>query len=94
MPVRKYRSIEEMPEPPWKRPGDPDLYRALARLWETARRLQPRQFPCGVYKHRSMEDMNRQRDEWDAAPSWHPSGDKRRLACEAARSLRPARAPG
>jgi predicted nucleotidyltransferase len=67
MPVQKFRSIEDTPDPPWRVPGDPELYIALARLWEASRRMRPRQFPPGVYKHRSMEDMNRQQDEWDAA---------------------------
>lgn len=67
MPVYKFRSIEEMPDPPWRTPGDPELYRALARLSETSRRLRPRCFPAGVYKHRSIEEMNAQRVQWDAA---------------------------
>jgi hypothetical protein len=66
MPVRKYRSVADMPDPPWRRPGDSELYRALAGLWDMSRRLRPRRFPPGVYRHRSIEDMNRQRDEWDA----------------------------
>jgi hypothetical protein len=33
MPVRRYRSVEEMSEPRWREPGDPELYRAMAGLW-------------------------------------------------------------
>jgi hypothetical protein len=65
MPIWKYRSVDEMPDPAWRKPGDPELYRALAALWDTSRRLRPRQFPAGVHRHRSMEEMNRQRDDWD-----------------------------
>jgi hypothetical protein len=65
MPVRKFRSIEDMPGETWHAPGDPRLYRTLAQLWATSRQLCPRQFPAGVFKHRSIDDMNRQRDEWD-----------------------------
>jgi hypothetical protein len=50
----------------WRTPGDPALYRALVNLSETTRRLHPRRFPAGVYKHRSIEEMNAQRDQWDA----------------------------
>lgn len=67
MPVFKYRAIEDMPGEVWRTPGSPELYRAIARLWNTSRRLHPRHFPPGVTKHRSIEDMNRQRDEWDGA---------------------------
>ena len=65
MPVKKYRSIEDMPDETWRAPGDPGLYRALAELWATSRRLRPRRFPPGVFRHRSMEGMNQQRDQWD-----------------------------
>jgi hypothetical protein len=67
MAVYKFRSVEDMPGETWRRPGDPELYRALSRLWATARLLRPRTFPAGVSKHRTMGDMNRQRDEWDRA---------------------------
>ncbi len=65
MPVQKFRSIEDMPGETWLTPGDPALYRTLASLWETSRRLWPRRFPPGVFKHRSIDSMQRQRDEWD-----------------------------
>lgn len=67
MPVQKFRSIADTPDVPWRVPGDPVLYVALARLWNTSGRIRPRRFPAGVYKHRSIEEMNRQRDAWDAA---------------------------
>lgn len=66
MSVRKFRSIEDMPDDSWKTPGDPVLYRALERIWDLSRRMRPRRFPAGVYKHRSMDELNRQRDQWDA----------------------------
>jgi hypothetical protein len=55
-----------MPDPAWRAAGDPDLFGALARLCDASRRMRPRQFSAGVYKHRSIEEMNRQRDRWDA----------------------------
>jgi hypothetical protein len=58
MPVTKYRSVEEMPGETWLQPGDPELYRAVARLWATSRRLRPRRFAAGVTRFRSIEDMN------------------------------------
>ena len=67
MPIYKFRSVEDMPAPAWRTPGDPALYRALFNLSETIRRLHPRRFPAGVYKHRSIDEMNAQRDRWDRA---------------------------
>jgi hypothetical protein len=48
----------------WRRPGDPDLYRAIASVWDFGRRSRPRRFPPGVYRHRSMSDLNAQTEQW------------------------------
>jgi hypothetical protein len=67
MPVRRFRSVEDMKGPHWYAPGEPELYRALRRVWALhARTLRPR-FPPGVYRHRSIEDMNAQQELWDEA---------------------------
>lgn len=66
-PVRKFRSVEEMESPLWRRPGDPDLYRAIALVWAFGRRTVPRRFPPGVHRHRSIEQLDRQVEEWSAA---------------------------
>ncbi len=63
MPIRKYRSIEEMDASTWRRPGDPELYRAIAFVWDLARRTNPRRFPVGVHRFRSIEEMNQADDE-------------------------------
>jgi hypothetical protein len=63
MPVYKYRSIEEMDARSWRHPGDPELYRAIAFVWDLARRTNPRRFSPGVYRYRSIDDMNRADDE-------------------------------
>jgi hypothetical protein len=57
MPVRKFRSVEEMERPLWRTPGDPALYRAMARLWDFGRRSRPRRFVPGVYRSRSIEGL-------------------------------------
>jgi hypothetical protein len=58
MPVYKHRSVEAMDAHQWRRPGDPELYRAMAFLWELARRTNPRRFTPGVYRYRSVGQMN------------------------------------
>jgi hypothetical protein len=62
VPVRKFRSIEEMDAYTWRRPGDPDLYRAIAFVWDLARRTNPRRFTPGVYRYRSIDEMNQADD--------------------------------
>jgi len=64
MPVQKFRSIADMPDPPRRQPGDPALYKAIATVWESSRRANPRRFPPGVYKFRSIEEMNRAQEQW------------------------------
>ena len=59
MPIYKFRSIEEMDAQTWRTPGDPALYQAIRFTWELARRTNPRRFPPGVHKFRSIDEMNR-----------------------------------
>jgi len=64
MPVRKFRDVDAMEQGKWRQPGDPDLYRAIAAVWDFGRRTQKRRFPPGVYRHRSIEALNRQTEMW------------------------------
>lgn len=48
----------------WRAPG-PELWRAIARVWDFAARTCPRRFPPGVYKHRSIEEAQALRDKWE-----------------------------
>jgi hypothetical protein len=64
MPVRKFRSIEEMNGEVWRRPGDPALFRAMRRLWEVGVRTSRRRYPPGVHKHRGIEEMQGVQEKW------------------------------
>jgi hypothetical protein len=64
MPVQKFRSVADMPDPPRRLPGDPALYKAIAGVWKFGRRANPRRFPPGVYKYRSIEEMSRAQEQW------------------------------
>jgi len=63
MPVRKYRSVEEMPDAPVLKPLDPDNLRIACELSELAYALHPWKLEPGVYKFRSIEEMSRAREE-------------------------------
>jgi hypothetical protein len=67
MPVRRFRSVEEMDRPAWFRPGDPALYRAIAVAWDFGRRANPRRFPPGVERFGGIEDMRRIQEQRDGA---------------------------
>jgi hypothetical protein len=64
MPVRRFQRIEDMEQPVWREPGDPQLYRAIASLWDFGRRTRRRRLPPGVYRHASIEDLNAQAERW------------------------------
>ncbi|HEV3457178.1 MAG TPA: hypothetical protein VHG32_11515 [Thermoanaerobaculia bacterium] len=67
MPVRKFRSLEEMEDARWHEPGDPALWQAIDRVWRFAAETCPMRFPPGVYHHRSIEEAKQQRELWDEA---------------------------
>ena len=66
MPVRRFRDVSEMEDTLWRERG-PELFDAIRRVWSFAdRTVQPR-FPRGVYRHRSVEEMNAQDERWAQA---------------------------
>jgi hypothetical protein len=67
MPVRKFRSVDEMEQPQWRAPGDPRLYRAIAQVWAFGRRVVPRRFPPGVHRYRTIEELDRTVEAWSLA---------------------------
>jgi len=72
MPLRKYRSVEEMPSPRWSERLDPENLRRACDVSALAGRLHPRRFPAGLHKYRSIEDASEARRGWelhDVAPS-------------------------
>lgn len=64
MPVRKYRSVAEMPDVKPLRPLDPENLRIACELTELAYRLHPWHFEPGVRKFRSVEEAWEHRKEW------------------------------
>lgn len=57
MPVRKFRSVDEMHAAVWRPAGSPELVRAIASVLAFGRRLRPRRFPPGVRKFRSVAEL-------------------------------------
>jgi len=76
MPVRKFRSIEDMSRAHWRAPGDPDLYRTIARLWSFGQRSGVHRFPPGVYRSRSVQEINERNEQWSLA-NFHAFVDAR-----------------
>ena len=57
MPVKRFRSVEEMNQLAWRSAGDPALVRAIASVWAFGNRLRQRAFSPGVRKFRSIVEM-------------------------------------
>ena len=57
MPVRKFRSIEEMNQAVWREPGDPSLEQAIRALWQLGKRTSRTRFRPGVYRFRTISEM-------------------------------------
>jgi len=65
MPVRRFRSIAEMKrEARWRPAGTPELWRAIASIWDLGRRTRGARFPPGVYRHRSIDSLNALTATW------------------------------
>jgi hypothetical protein len=58
MPVRKFRTVDEMSTEVWRRPGDPELYRVMASLWSFGARTQRSRGPAGVRRYRSIDELD------------------------------------
>ena len=71
MPIRRFRSVDEMEQEKWREPGDPELFRAIAAVWAFGRRSGRRRFPPGLYRHRSIEELNARTEAWQTSPSTH-----------------------
>jgi hypothetical protein len=67
MPVRRFRSVEEMEDNTWYGRNDPRLFQAIRSTWEFARKVTQPRFPPGVYKHRTVEEAQELREVWERA---------------------------
>ena len=66
MPVRKFRSVAEMPVRRLT-PLDPNNFRIACELSELAYSLNPWRFPPGVRKFASIEGASAHRERWRLA---------------------------
>lgn len=64
MPIKKFRSVEEMSQPVWL-PVGPALWEAMTYVGEIGARTVGHQFPPGVYRHRCIEDAQALRQRWE-----------------------------
>lgn len=63
MPLKKYRSLEEMRDDLTRVPTGADLAARIDALWRRAWALAPRRYPKGVFKFRSIEEAQAHREQ-------------------------------
>jgi hypothetical protein len=62
MPVKKFRSVEEMPPVEWCEIADEECFRRIARLWARSSAFSARIYPRGVFKFRNLEEAQQARE--------------------------------
>lgn len=66
MPIRKFRTLEEAEQALWRKPFDPVNLRITASVTTTAMKLAGVSLPKGVFKYRSLEEADRERERWES----------------------------
>ncbi len=67
MPIKKFRSVEEMDAARrdlWFDQLDAAAFRRIARLWKRSAQISPRKFPKGIIKYRTLEEAQADRERW------------------------------
>ena len=65
MPVYKYKTFEEAESALWNFRPDEAYFSRVAELWNFANKLCPITYPKEIFKYRSIEEANKQRNEWE-----------------------------
>ena len=64
MGVRKFRDVSEIDEVRLE-PGSARLFEVIRHTWGLIDRIHPLRFPSGVFKHRTIEDAETLREQWE-----------------------------
>ena len=64
MAIEKFKSFEDAERALWCFEPDDEYYKQVAQLWNLANRLCPPNFPRGIFKYRTREEANKQKEEW------------------------------
>lgn len=65
MPVRKFRTVGDMPPAALEGPDGARGIELACRLSDLATKLRPRRFPPGVHRYASVEAASRAREAWE-----------------------------
>ncbi len=64
MPVNKYKSLREANEALLVKNPDENYYKMLSGFYETFGKLFTKRFPHGVFKFKTIEEAQEQKEKW------------------------------
>jgi len=64
MSLQKYKSFSEAEQALWCFKPDEKYFKQIKELFKLANRLCPPNFPRGVFKYRTIEEANKDKEEW------------------------------
>ncbi len=64
MTIQKFKTLPEAEEAQWNFNPDKQYYEKVRELFRLATKINPPNFPQGVFKYKTLEDANRQKMEW------------------------------
>jgi len=62
--IQKFSSFEEADDALYCFEPDQEYFERVARLWNFVDRLCPRDYARGIFRYRSIDEANRQAEEW------------------------------
>jgi hypothetical protein len=76
--IKKFRSFEEADDALHCFELDQEYFERIAQLWYFVDRLCPRDYARGIFRYRSIEEANRQAEEWLEENTKHFREQRRR----------------
>jgi hypothetical protein len=64
MSIQKFKTFEEAEKALWCKEPDENYYKRINNLFELAYRLNPPNYPRGIFKYKTLEEANKQKEEW------------------------------
>jgi hypothetical protein len=62
--IQKFSSFEEAETALYCLEPDQAYFERVANLWNLVDHLCPRKYPRGIFRYRSIDEANRQAEEW------------------------------
>lgn len=64
MPVHKYKTFQEARDAQIAAKPDAEYYKMLKSFYETFSKVFTKKFPHGVYKFKTIEEAQKQKEDW------------------------------